>query len=482
MPTDRPYDRSTTEPRERPGGTAAPRGRLRIVARARAGRGAGRPARTQDQRRRDGRRAPRRREGRVLGGAPRQPQVPDIDELGAADTVVGPGVVARPPGRWSPDATELRLLSELVDGGLTLEQALAQLREVGRAGRRGAGLARVHDEVRAGRSLPDALADVAASRHVVALLAGAELSGRMAPGLEAAATLLEGMAELRATVRRALVYPAIVLTVGIGVLLVVSTTVVPRLEVTFADLGGELPTATRMVVAFSELLRSPWSLAACTAFGAALLVRRAVATSGPHVATRVAQWWRPVAAIVAAAGRAVPRTSDAAHGDGLSDEVLARGFRRRLARFAPRVPIIGPLRLAIDVAVSSRVVATLVDQGVAAHVALDLAADGMALTHVRHALRHAARAMRSGEAGTGATELGAVLDPLELRMLDVGAAQGILPPQWARVAARRARQLEGRLSALGATVEPLLVVAVGLLVGGAVLALYLPSFRVLELL
>jgi type II secretory pathway component PulF len=136
----------------------------------------------------------------------------------------------------------------------------------------------------------------------------------------------------------------------------------------------------------------------------------------------------------------------------------------------------------MDVAVGTRVVATLAEQGVAVHVALDLAADGMSLAHVRDAMRRAARAMRAGMTGTADAELGMLLDQLELRMLDVGDAQGMLAPQWSRIAARRTRQLEARLASMGAAIEPLLVVAVGLIVGGAVLALYLPSFRVLELL
>lgn len=419
-----------------------------------------------------------RRRGRVLGEHEAGTRTVRSESDARPHDVVAAVASAGPPGRWSPDAIELRLLSELVDSGLTLEQALAQLRDVGRAGRRAAGLAWVHEQVRAGVSLPDALADVGASRHVIALLAGAELSGRTAPGLDAAASLLERMEELRATVRRASTYPAIVLGVGVVVLLIVTTTVVPRLEATFIDLGGELPYATRVVMAFSAAIRSPWMLTSSVALGVLALVRRAAVRSGVPAGAR--------SIVTGIAGHIGVWGTDDRRPIGWLDRVRGGGLpvgpRTVLARLAPRLPIVGPLRLAIDVAVAARVVATLADQGVAVHVALDLAADGMSLAYVRQAMRRAARAMRAGATGTGDDELGLVLDRLELRMLDVGVTQGVLPPQWSRIAARRTRQLEVRLAALGAAIEPLLVVVVGLVVGGAVLALYLPSFRVLELL
>jgi type IV pilus assembly protein PilC len=493
MPADRP-DRSDLPVRDdrtaRPDrgvrtDVAAP-DRVTPPDRPRPGSAAG-PGTTSDVRRGDPRSRWRARRGRVLDGLGEDARRPEGSSDVALPSLPG-GAADHPPVRWSPDATELRLLSELVDGGLTVEQALAELGRAGRAGRRAAGLEWVHAQVRAGTTLPDALAAAGAPRHVVALLSGAELSGRTGPGLEAAAVLLERMAELRGTVRRSLAYPSIVLSVGLVVLLVVTTAVVPRLEATFADLGGELPYATRLVVAFSAAVRSPWTLTLSAGLVLLLLGRRALSLRPSRTGSGAgrATSGRKEGGVVRDAIRRVLRRRgprDPGRDPGWSSEAArGRGMSRVSIWLSPRVPVVGPLRVAIDVAVATRVVATVAEQGVAVHVALDRAADGVSLAHVRRALRHAAEAMRAGTVGTGDDGLGVLLDPRELRMLDVGAGQGMLAAQWSRIAARRARQLEVRLAALGAAVEPLLVVVVGMVVGGAVLALYLPSFRVLELL
>jgi type II secretory pathway component PulF len=97
-------------------------------------------------------------------------------------------------------------------------------------------------------------------------------------------------------------------------------------------------------------------------------------------------------------------------------------------------------------------------------------------------LRAAISAVESGGSSLADDALGGALDPAEREMLAVGERTGLLAEQWERVAVRRAEDLSARIGRLGVVVEPLLVVLVGALVGGAVLALYLPTFRVLDLL
>lgn len=78
--------------------------------------------------------------------------------------------------------------------------------------------------------------------------------------------------------------------------------------------------------------------------------------------------------------------------------------------------------------------------------------------------------------------LAALLPRADVAMLAVGEARGLLAPQLRRVADRRLAELERRLELVGTLAEPLLVLVVGAVVGAVVAALYLPSFRVLELI
>jgi type II secretory pathway component PulF len=126
--------------------------------------------------------------------------------------------------------------------------------------------------------------------------------------------------------------------------------------------------------------------------------------------------------------------------------------------------------------------ATLLRGGVPLADALRNVGLGLGHPTTSRILDEAVRITEEGRSPFACDALRAVLDPAELSMLSIGERNGLLAEQWERVAVRREVALEGSVRRLAVVFEPLLVVLVGAIVGGAVLALYLPTFQVLDLL
>jgi type II secretory pathway component PulF len=338
--------------------------------------------------------------------------------------------------RSTLDGPALLLLAELLAAGVRLDRALESLERATERPAQRAVLRDVRLAVQAGQSLTQALGALRLPSHVRALVAGGERVGRVGDGLRAAAELSARLDGVRRRFRQALAYPLVVLAVAVAVLVIVSVTIVPQMERTFLDLGGELPAATRAVVAVATVIRSPWT-------------------------------WAVVLTVAVSSMLAMTRLRDGAGGRSLTTIVAL---------------VIAPLRRGFDTAVATRVVATLLANG--ATVVDALATAGGSTTHpaVRRGLLELAAIAGSGHPIASTPVAAQLLDPIECEMVAVGEEQGLLAPQWERVADRRIAHLERRLDLLGTIAEPVLVIIVGLIVGGAVTALYLPSIKVLELI
>ncbi len=382
--------------------------------------------------------------GRVVGGR-------------GASTSRGRHDEARPRGwaRWSPSADQLGLLASLLDAGLPLADALRTLGDMAIDRTVRAAFVRLQSLIQRGERLAVGLAALGVSPHVVMLVDGGERTGRLADALRGAAALTARIEMLRGEVRRALVYPGVVLAIGLAILTVIAIAVVPPLERTFTDLGGELPRATRIVLAASRPLSSPVSL-----------------TVGTACAIGVAVLRRASPRLVAGPGRRSP--------SGRWPRVAALGPLVEAAR--DRLPLSGPLRRDLRVTVVAHVIATLTRGGVPVDAALRHVADGLPAVRMQQLLHDAADAAREGRSPFDEEALGRVLDTAEREMLRVGERNGLVAEQWSRVAQRRDRALEERMRRIGVVIEPVLVALIGGVVGGAVLALYLPTFRVMELL
>ena len=381
------------------------------------------------------------RSGRVLGGGIPRTVRPQATSM-----------------RWIPTSDQLELLASLLDAGLPFVEAMATLASMAGDPRTRSAAGHVRARLAAGVDVRTVFAEAGLPSHVRILIASGERTGGLPTTLRSAAALSSKLAGLSAETRRALVYPALVLGIGIAIMTVIAIAVVPPLERTFAELGGDLPRATRAVVAASRPLASPIVLMGVPGLMAVIIALRRWATSrssGPRL--------RLPGPLMAMRG------------------VLSAS--QRLSGALPdRLPLVGPLRHDLRLTVASHVMATLLRGGTSFDAALQHVADELSPSRTGELFAAAAAAVRSGTSPFSDEILGRVLDPGEREMLCIGERNGLLVEQWGRVAQRRDGALERRLHGLGATLEPLLIALVGFIVGGAVFALYLPTFRVMDLL
>lgn len=361
--------------------------------------------------------------------------------------------------RTESDATTLRLLAELVESGLPLSRALAT---VERAAATEASSRRAHnlgEMVRSGVPLSQALATAGSRPEVVAILAGSERVGRVGEGLASAADLLEHLAGVRRSVRSAMVYPAVIAVLGLGIVMVIAVAVLPQFQRSFAALDAELPLATRVLLEVGGLLgriASPRGAVALVCAIALVQVVRSVWRRDGATTFSTFAWAR----------------------------TILRPLRAVTAQLAlsSRLPIVGRVKSEIDLVIAARIMSTMLDGGAAVDDALQAAGAGIGTRHVRSSFEAASTALLAGNVESMLDALGAVLTPSEIEMLTVGHERGLSNVQWRRIAQRRAQALDELLRRLVSLTEPLLVVAVGLVVGAAVSALYLPTFRILDAL
>lgn len=278
-----------------------------------------------------------------------------------------------------------------------------------------------------GASFSEALArrgEVYSAEFVNAVRAG-EVSGTVGVALARLADLLQRRQEVRAKLRSAVVYPAILIVLGIASTAIVLSVLVPSLAPIFSEAGVPLPAGLKVFVDIGE----NWSL-----------------------------WATAVGGLVALL-------------------TLARGWARqspqRMIRFYGallRLPGIGRLLAQVDAARFARTMSMLLEAGVPLLAALGPARDGIANLKIRHAVTSSMEYVRDGESLSRALERSAAMPELLVQMLGVGEEAGKPQIMLARVAdvfEQRTFQTMERLMAL---LTPMLTVLIAIMVGGLVFA------------
>lgn len=359
-------------------------------------------------------------------------------EVIAANDAAG-GRPGRGPSLSGPEVTRLvRSLGSLLEAGLTIEQSFNALIEQAESERERQILAALRGEVMAGspvaramESFPRAFPELQRT-----LVAAGETSGQLALVLTRLADYLEERDLLRGRIQLALVYPAIVLVVALLVIGALLVFVVPQVVQVYAHAKQSLPLLTRALIAASAFLQATWPA------WIALVVALAVA-------------WRAALARPAA--------------------------RARLDAFWLRVPLAGAVRRQLDATRLAATLAILVGSRVPILAALEAAGGVLSLAPMRDALAAAARGVREGQPLSRALGATAAFPPVMVHLIAGGEATGRLDEALERAARQQQASLANRLQAAVAVFEPALIVAMGALVFGIVLAILLPIFNLNQL-
>src|SRR6266705_496471 len=312
-----------------------------------------------------------------------------------------------------------RQFATLVRAGLTIEECLNVLIEQSDSARARRLLAAVRARVLEGQSLSHSLAEYPDSFPQIyrAMVEAGEHSGRLGDVLERLADYTESRESLRDKVIIAFIYPALVTRV-------------------FVNLGQALPLATRILIAMSDFVR------ASGAYALAALV-------GAFVAAKLL----------------------------LRDEAR----RRRWHGWLLRLPLAGRLIRGVNAARFADTLGILTASGVPLLASLQSAAAVLTNLPMRAAVDEAVRRVREG--GALAPSLGAakLFPPLVIHLIASGEATGRLDTMLARAAEAQARELENWIRGLTALLEPLLILAMGMVVLFVVVAILLPIFEMNQL-
>jgi len=265
------------------------------------------------------------------------------------------------------------------------------------------------------------------------LVAAGEVAGILDDMMDKLAQTLEKNEALQSKVRSALMYPAAVVTVAIAVVLVILLAVVPVFQDVFASFGSALPLPTQWVIAVSQgLTRSAWLVA-------------------------------PLALMVTFAWR--------------RGSFSQPSHQQRMDRWKLRLPLIGPMIQAAVVARWTQTLSALLSAGIPLVEALGPVA--AACDHSVYAL--ASETMRDqvaqGSSMNEAMALTSLFPSMVVQMCAIGEETGSIDNMLARAGALLENELHDQLAGLSSLLEPVIIVILGTVVGGILVAMYLPIFK-----
>ena len=336
-------------------------------------------------------------------------------------------------------ALTTRQLATLVRSGMPLDQALGAVAEQADDARAAGVFVALRAQVAAGESLAAALARWPRTfselyRGLTAV--GAE-TGRLAEVLARLADYLEAREALKQKFTLALIYPALVTVIALGVIVILLAYVVPQVISVYQQSRQALPWLTQALIAASGFVRA------------------------------TAWFWLAGAVVAAIAFSMANRRAE---------------FRARWQRALLRAPVAGRLVRAVDTARFASTLAILVGSGAPLLRALDAASEVVWALPIRRAATAAAVLVREGVSLARALKEQRVFPPVLVHLVANGEASGQLAPMLARAADELERESERRLTWFAALIQPALIVLMGAIVLVLVLAVMLPIVSMNQLI
>ncbi len=270
------------------------------------------------------------------------------------------------------------------------------------------------------------------SKVFVGMVKAGEEGGVLDKSLERLAEFAEKTAALTGKIKAAMTYPTIVVIVIVGILAVIFRLVIPVFEEMFADIEVGLPAPTRLLIGISTFVREQ------TIF--ILLI--------------------PIAIIILYS--LIQKT---------------KGGALAIDRIKLRIPLMGPLIRKIAVARFNRTLGTLVTSGVPILQALDTARETAGNLVISGAIEAARDSVKTGETLAAPFEASAVFPPIVSSMMNVGEETGNLDEMLLKIADTYDEEIDRAVESLTASLEPILLVFMGIIVGFIVISLFIPLIR-----
>ncbi len=353
------------------------------------------------------------------------------------------GLSLRLPNRASISTREFLVfnqeLATLLRAGMPLVQSLELLK-----GRVSSPLFRtvlddVHERVRAGAALSDAFAahgSLFPSIYTASLVAG-ERSGNLDAVLRRFVEYTKVIATMKRKTVSALVYPAILISLALVLVSIIVLKVVPAFSDFYASFGADLPLVTRIIVAVSDFIRGQFLWLAIALVAAVVLF---------------ASWIR------------------------------RPGQKARFDRLLLKVPVVGDIAAKFSTSQMARTLATLLGGGLPLVNALDIAAKSVGNQFMAMELDVVSARVREGVSFSAALEARRVFPDVAVKMAEVGESTGALQDMLNTVADFYDEEISTNMERFVALVEPVLLVVMGIVIAGLLLALYMPLFQLSSVL
>lgn len=361
-----------------------------------------------------------------------------LDETRAAGNKAGKRRARRQKGGERDRVLHFtRELAVMLSSGLPLDRSLSILQGMGDESS-AAMVKGLRDDLHKGKSLADALVDQPGiSPFYVNMVRAGEASGSLEGALTRMADYLERARELRNMVSSALTYPLILFSVAILSLVFLLAYVVPKFADLFSDMGGSLPTATRLVMNMGDFMADWWWLVLAGLFGLYALGKRLFVHEGFRV-----------------------------------------GFDRQVLDW----PLVGDLVRNLETTRFARTLGVMLQGGVPMISSLAIARDTVSNRTLRAELEAAASALKEGKSLSAHLLASQQFPELALHMMQVGEETGQLEQMLLKIASLYEDEVSGVTKRLLALLEPVLILSLGALIAGIIMSILLGILGVNDLI
>ena len=327
-----------------------------------------------------------------------------------------------------------RQFSTMIDAGLPIIQCLDILYSQQANATFKKMLKEIKESVEGGATLAEALKKFPKQfdNLFVNMIAAGEAGGILDAILRRLAAYMEKAAKLKAQVKGAMTYPVVTLIIAVLVLAVILVFVIPVFEEMFADFGGELPMPTKIVVAMSDMVKSKIIY---IVVGLVLFII------------------------------AFKKFYGTEKGREIADKMILK------------VPVFGDLLRKVAVAKFTRTMGTMLASGVAILEALDIVAKTAGNKTVEKAVYNVRKGISEGRTMADPLTQSGVFPSMVCQMISVGESTGALDAMLEKIADFYDEEVDQAVENLTALIEPFMLVFLGVTIGGLVIAMYLPIFK-----
>ena len=326
-----------------------------------------------------------------------------------------------------------RQFATMINSGLPLVQSLDILAKQSENKELRKCIEQVLYDVESGQTLADALRrhTKVFSQLYVNMVAAGEAGGILDTILLRLAVFLEKADALKRKIKGAMIYPGVILTVAVGAVAVLLIFVIPTFQRMFESAGVQLPAPTLLVIALSQFLQTQWYLMVGGIIAAVFGIQR---------------WYK----------------TDAG--------------QLTLDRLMLRLPILGPLQRKAAIARFTRTLGTLVSSGVSILDGLEITARTAGNRVLHDAIMESRSSIAGGETISEPLKKSGVFPPMVVQMINVGEQTGGLDEMLTKIADFYDEEVDAAVEALLSAMEPIMIVFLGVVVGGMIVAMYLPIF------